>query len=487
MGVALLLATVGVWPATRRCGDVNAQFCLQRKEEECRKPVVQERCQRTCGLCSRAAKGRRTDIIPLPPLPPPAPSPPPAFPARSAECASFFANHFERPVIRSKADNFTAALHSAALHPPKKRVVWDAIVFGFEMPMLRLHMATLFASVGGFFVIEATSCFQTRTPKPAVFSDAAAQGSLPLFMTLKTRARVVGYDEAQAYLQSNTDPECTMRRRVMPGTGSNKFSTRCFQSFQRYLILEMVVKHAANDDLVLVSDVDEIAKPEVLQYMLACDPFDGVRPSQLETWSGGMFVLTARQFKFGVHCDTGHVWKDGPRLYSVRWLHKQIRRRMPASAFDKLRTTYGYSAPTLREGGWHLTSFGSTEELVRKLTTFGAANLFRTEESLSPTRLGACAAKCVELLWPRSHLGRPPQCHNESRRIQLSLPRLPGVKLNRLDGVDLPLPLLAYPGDYPSSWFEHLGEGAGPHSPHRTTPRGPRGDPRSGGVVVAAV
>lgn len=89
---------------------------------------------------------------------------------------------------------------------------------------------------------------------------------------------------------------------------------------------------------------------------------------------------------------------SGPRLYSVRWLAKLVSGKIPASSFDKFRTAYGYSAPTLREGGWHLTSFGSTDELVRKLTTFGAANLFRTTESLNPERLGACMAKCVELL-----------------------------------------------------------------------------------------
>ena len=209
-----------------------------------------------------------------------------------------------RPTIAHKAENFSAALHTAALHPPKKRVVWDAIVFGFEMPMLRLHMSTLFASVGGFFVLESTSCFQTRTPKPAVFSEAVASGSLPPVMVLKSHARVVTYDEAQTYLGSNADPQCRLRKAV------GKYSTRCFQAFQRYVILEMVSAHAAADDLVLVSDVDEIAKPDVLHSLVACDPFDGVPGSALEMWSGGMFVVTARQFKFGVHCDTGHVWRE---------------------------------------------------------------------------------------------------------------------------------------------------------------------------------
>ena len=42
-----------------------------------------------------------------------------------------------------------------------RRKVWSAIVFGFELEMLRLHMATLADAVDGFLVTEATC---TRAP-----------------------------------------------------------------------------------------------------------------------------------------------------------------------------------------------------------------------------------------------------------------------------------------------------------------------------------
>ena len=102
-------------------------------------------------------------------------------------------------------------------------------------------------------------------------------------------------------------------------------------------------------------------------------------------------MLTARQFKFGLHCDTGVVWADGPRLYTMRLLKKMVLNKEAASGFDRLRTSYGYSSPTLINGGWHLTSFGSMDELMRKLTSFGAANMFAHHaDALDTHRLGAC-------------------------------------------------------------------------------------------------
>ena len=173
-----------------------------------------------------------------------------------------------------------------------------------------------------------------------------------------------------------------------------------------------------------------------VRQLAACVPTTG--PLQ------GVYGLSARQFKFGVHCDTGYVWEEGayamlcyamlcyamlcygrrvrrcqghptvaparcacaeqspsraagPKMYAVRWLN---RSSWDAKGFDSMRpvTLYAvparsesaaaldarhpppapwqagrWSLPYVSEAAWHLTSFGSTEELLRKLTSFGAA------------------------------------------------------------------------------------------------------------------
>ena len=162
-------------------------------------------------------------VMPPPPSPPPAPSPPPFM--RSAACAAFFKEHVKAPHMANRKERFHLALASAAARPnPRPRRVWDAIVFGFELPMLRLHMDTLFSSVAGFLVIEADGCFQTKQDKRPVLSDAIANKTAPLFMVTKTHVRIVTRREALAYFASGHDQVCRKERR--PASG---YSGRCFQ------------------------------------------------------------------------------------------------------------------------------------------------------------------------------------------------------------------------------------------------------------------
>ena len=54
------------------------------------------------------------------------------------------------------------------------------------------------------------------------------------------------------------------------------------------------------------------------------------------------------------------------------------------------------------EGGWHLTSWGSSADLVTKLTSWGHADMFENTRKhpglLDPTRLSRCMANCLSPL-----------------------------------------------------------------------------------------
>mmetsp|Transcript_71419 Transcript_71419/g.158805 ORF Transcript_71419/g.158805 Transcript_71419/m.158805 type:complete len:149 (+) Transcript_71419:985-1431(+) len=145
----------------------------------------------------------------------------------------------------------------------------------------------------------------------------------------------------------------------------------------------------------------------------------------------------------------------------MRFIKKLAADKQSASSFDRFRNVYGFSAPTLTDAGWHLTSFGSVDDLLLKLTTFGAANRFTEADALNPHRLAACTGLCVELLNPDRKVRTPPPCHmpgNLTARWngQPLLPQLRGRRRDSLVGADLPLPLLSHPSDYPSSWFTHI-------------------------------
>ena len=84
---------------------------------------------------------------------------------------------------------FAQQLNRTRDEPGVSRKVWSAIVFGFELEMLRLHLATLSDAVDGFLVTEADTCFQTAKTKPLVLTDALSQNALPSAVAAKTFVR----------------------------------------------------------------------------------------------------------------------------------------------------------------------------------------------------------------------------------------------------------------------------------------------------------
>ena len=355
--------------------------------------------------------------------------------------------------------------------PDVGRKVWSAIVFGFELEMLRLHQATLADAVDGFLVTEADTCFQTASSKPLVLSDALSRGALPAAVAAKTFVRVVRYADAEQFLKTRPPEEFRKGGRasgfslapLKAPSESRRYSTRFFQAYQRYSLLELLAAHAAADDLVFVADVDEIADPQFVARARSCAPF----PRSMGARDIGMVVLRADEHKFGAHCYTGPVWYDGPRLYSVGWLVAKRAARMSVKEFDAYRTlrTHGFGRDAV--GGRHLTSWGSRDELVRKITTFGAANRFGKRvgaDALDP-RIDACVAR-ADLLYDRGWKSTP--CHKADDDLGCSpTARLSGWRralrrtcarngrTPRIRSVAAP-PLIERPGDFPASWFEHL-------------------------------
>ena len=422
----------------------------------------------------------------------------------------------------------------AAVQRPILRRVWNMVVFGFEMDMLRLHMQTLDGAVDGFLVTESTLCFQTRKEKQALLSRALAHGNvLPAHIARKTHVKVVSREEGEASCHGDVVEH------------KARYSPRCFQNLQRYLLLELLDAHAADDDLAFVADVDEIAAPPAVRLLQACAPFPRWSHAAYATGPPSQrfisqLMLTIRQHKFGAHCDTGDSWSDGPRLYLAGWLRfsrrvgfgawrnqtaRSARARPPASkraalgggsggghgsglgghgghgsgdgdagrrlaaqhfadlsvpatrfdGYRTLRETVG-KRPTLSRGGWHLTSWGSPTELVRKLTTFGASNLFDPTRSiahrdaLDTRRVDACVRGCYSLLTSdinqKGGIGTPTPCANASaadlRRFRLDGVRraisgpLTPTSLAKEFGDALPPYLVAHPDQFPASWLVHL-------------------------------
>ena len=406
------------------------------------------------------------------------------------------------------------------------RKIWDCILFGFEMPLLLLHMQTLEAVVDGFLVTESTTCFQTSKAKPAVLSNALAAGSLPVALAKMTTVRVITLEEGKdAGCRDMALPSRSSGGSADGGSQSRSYSGRCFQSVQRLALLTLLAQKAAPDDLAFVADVDEIVAPRLVSLLRTCAPFPpfedwhrhgmGAGHAQgSDDFSAypGYIHIAARQLMYGAHCDFGETWKDGPRLYHAGWVLHEFRvdvsppskeaeaawargkargglnharwpRALVARRFDALRPMgHGKDGALVASGGgWHLTSWGSADDVHRKLTTFGAAARFGGGGgALDRVRLEACRRNCVELLFYRNASSPQPEptpCHLQTmaamRLKRKAMPRNArrySIRSVLADGRpltaavlrhvfrrgELPPYLIAHPEAFPTEWFSSL-------------------------------
>ena len=376
-----------------------------------------------------------------------------------APCQSFF-KRFHMPYTKRVVLRFTNASRSAALEVARntqpERRIFSMIVMGYELPMLMLHFQSLKEVVHKFLVSEARLCFQTRKSKPAVLTDALAAGLVPQEIGNRTAVHVVDLDEAEH--------KCGSLGKASVKT-SPRFSGRCFQAVQRYALLKLLKEHAQPDDLALLADVDEIARPELIRQFIKCAPFPtGFGASKVDLLNGaGMISLVAREFRHGMHCDRGDTWWEGPKLLHAGWiLRKQQHRQVNVELFDDFRRAKATWFPYIFGGrwlsgsaAWHLSGFGNSSNLKRKLTTFGAASMFppNVKGMLDERRLAACVAGCITLL---TNDGKPTPCLSHDKRL-LDRYRNPSEGPIRAGKrLELPPHLLHNLDNYPTSWSDHL-------------------------------
>ena len=139
----------------------TSQFCFDHRND-CGRISIKRKCGLSC-CWENGTRALGPPEHPAVPPPPPALSPPPFH--RNPACKAFFDASIKPPTMGSRKARFYDALATATTRPVRVRRVWAAIVFGFELPMLRLHMETLFSSVAGFLVTEADRC-ASRLSRP---------------------------------------------------------------------------------------------------------------------------------------------------------------------------------------------------------------------------------------------------------------------------------------------------------------------------------
>ncbi len=208
-------------------------------------------------------------------------------------------------------------------------MVYDCIPFFNEVDILKLRLHILDPIVDKFVIEEATATFSGE-PKELCFEKNKA-----MFQEFLPKIEYIVVD--------NSPAEATTHER---------------DNFQKNALVKGL-KDAAEDDVILLSDVDEIPNPKVLREIIA--NFD---PEIIYHLAQRMFYcyINMEEVSGSLLSITGEF----PGVERKMWLGTKIfsKRNIPANGIIRLREAPVAAANAVRvaDGGWHFGYMGSRQE-----------------------------------------------------------------------------------------------------------------------------
>ncbi|XP_075484729.1 uncharacterized protein LOC142524577 [Primulina tabacum] len=225
------------------------------------------------------------------------------------------------------------------------RRVYDAVLFNNEVDILNIRWKELYPYVTEFVLLESNSTF-TGLPKPYVFSSVQDQ-----FKFLEAR---LTYGQVPGRFKK----------------GENPFVEEAYQR----LALDYLLKQAGiqDDDLLIMSDVDEIPSQHTINLLRWCD---GIPP-----------ILHLRLKNY---------------LYSFEFLVDDSSWRASVHIYQSGKTKYAHyrqSDEILVDSGWHCSfCFRHIREFIFKMKAYSHVDRVRFSHFLNPTRIQRAICKGDDL------------------------------------------------------------------------------------------
>ena len=157
---------------------------------------------------------------------------------------------------------------------------------------------------------------------------------------------------------------------------------------------------AKDDDLIIVSDLDEIPRPETIRLF---DPKRFIR---------GDFQQSAYSYYLNNQCfEDGEpvVW-PGSKIVTYRAFKQffggaeQVREYKPKGLLRSIKRLYfrRFQAQAIANGGWHFTWIAKIPQIIQKLESY-AHQEFNTTEFKDPARIRDKILAGKDFLNPRGH------------------------------------------------------------------------------------
>jgi len=232
-------------------------------------------------------------------------------------------------------------------------MIFDCFTFFNELDILEIRLNEMAPVVDRFVLVEARKTFQ-GADKPLYFDQ--------------NKARFAPFLDRIEHVIVDFPEDLGLYRKASSQAWAREY-------YQRDQIAQGL-KTATPDDLVIVSDVDEIIRASTLQQ--------AVRDYQ----AGSMLVFTCPVYFYYFNRQLKkNNWYLGPRLCSVRSFRSaqdQRSTKLFASRglrgsllgawhtrlWNKLNTGFGGPMVEVTEAGWHFTSIGGWEAFRTKIKAF---------------------------------------------------------------------------------------------------------------------
>ncbi len=224
-------------------------------------------------------------------------------------------------------------------------MLYDCFLFYNELELLEIRLNELDGLVDKHVLVESTQTFQHK-PKKLFFEENKS-----LFSKFLHKIVHVVVDDS-------------------PDT-----STWDTEIFQRNAIARGLID-CKDDDLIMVSDVDEIPSPFAIQNYLA-SPAKHLRAFKM------MFCY------YFFNCQVNNNWG-----------HARILPFCEFKKYDDVQKIREAAAEPLYRGGWHFSYLGGADKIVTKIQSFSHAEL-NQPYFCNKDRIEECMEEGIDFIMPR--------------------------------------------------------------------------------------
>lgn len=218
--------------------------------------------------------------------------------------------------------------------------IFDCFTLYNELDLLEIRLQELYDHVDYFVIVESDHTFTNR-PKPFNFLDHAE--------------RFAAYTNKIRFVKLEDSPK-----------SANPWDN---EHFQRNAI-QRGIADAAPEDIVIITDVDEIPRPAAVDHMRASDQ---------TLFAMRMPIFNFRFNYMKVNPDRYNIWGMAARRQAFDDLLPNSLRDLRFSFFNSDYQFKNSGCEVVEHAGWHFTYMGNNEQLRDKAQSFSHQEVNRPE------------------------------------------------------------------------------------------------------------